>query len=340
MEFEPTLSSRFVAYVRDYLLDRQIEPGPVFEDCDIPWKDEDYDAPVPVHKVARLLERAAEISDNSCMGMRMGQDYHYEAASMLIMAMMAAPRVESSLKCLNRYDKYVDTGIETRLDFDQPLAEFCARLLGDDDVERVQLNEYLMVFLAQTLFVATRQRMPVEEVWLSHSNEVNAAALVDYFAAPIIFGQPVNKLIFDRTYLQAACFTSNALLFEILTNALQTYFAPSSEQGRFIDRVAREIVSAAEVDSDSAERIAERLAISARTLRRRLAEEGFSFQEAKNLAREKHAKYFLAHTTLSLSEIAFKLGYSELSAFSRAFRAWTGLTPQNYREQTRKLFRA
>ena len=80
--------------------------------------------------------------------------------------------------------------------------------------------------------------------------------------------------------------------------------------------------------------------VSPRTLRRRLSEEGYSFQEAKNLAREKRAKYYLSQTKMPLSEIAFELGFSELSAFSRAFRSWVGETPQSYRENYKQLLRA
>ncbi len=341
MQFEPTLSSRFVAYVRDYLFDRDIDPYPVFDACDIDWdEDEDYDIPVAVPRVAALLELAAKTSDNSCMGMNMGLGYHYEAGSLLIMAMMAAPNVEEGLKCLHRFDKYVDTGIDTTFDFDQSVAEFGSWVITDDTVCIDQLNEYLMVFLPQTLYVATRTKMPLEKVWLSHACDQNRAALQDYFNAPVEFGQACNKLFFDRSYLKESFFTSNALVYEILTNAAKTYFLPVAEHGKFVDRVSREIISCSQEESDSAGRIAKRLAISPRTLRRRLSEEGYTFQAAKNLAREKHAKYFLSHTTLTLSEIAFKLGYSELSAFSRAFRAWTDLTPQSYRQQTRKLFRA
>ncbi len=340
MDFEPTLSSRFVAYVRDYLMDRDIDPAPLLRACDIPWADEDYNTPVPVPKVAALLEMSAEVSNNSRMGMNMGQHYHYEAGSILIMAVMAAPRVEEGLKCLNRFDKYVDTGITTNFDFDQELAEFGARVICDGNVTIDQLNEYLMVFLVHTLNVATRSRPPVREVWFTHGNARNAAALQDYTGATVRFEQQSNKLLFDRGYLKKPFFSSNSLVFEVLTNAIKTYFSPSGERRGFIDQVSREIISCSEGEPDSAEHIARRLAISPRTLRRRLAEEGYTFQTAKNVARERQAKYLLSHTTLPLSEIAFKLGYSELSAFSRAFRSWANVTPQNYRDRSRKLLQA
>jgi len=88
------------------------------------------------------------------------------------------------------------------------------------------------------------------------------------------------------------------------------------------------------------EQIARSLALSPRTLRRRLSEEGYTFQEVKTQVREQRARHYLASTALSLSEIAFELGYSELSAFSRAFRSRVGETPQAYREKMKQLIRA
>ncbi len=341
MDFEPTLSPRFSAYVRDYLLDRSIDPTSIFEACDVAQNENDEcDMPLPVPKVAMLLELAAKITDNPRMGMNMGQQYHYEVGGLLIMAVLAAPSVDVGLKCLSRYDKYVDTGIVTNFNFDQSVAEFGARMVDPEDIKMVQLNEYLMTFLVQMLTIATRMKVPLTKVWLRHRSDHNANALESFFGTSVKFGQSSNTLFFDRSYLQQPFLSSNSLLFDVLSNAMQTYYSPDIELGEFIGQVSREIIRCGSDESSNAEVIAERLAISPRTLRRRLAEEGYSFQGAKNLAREKRAKYYLAHTSMSLSGISFELGYSELSAFSRAFRAWVGMTPQAYRERSRQLFRA
>lgn len=338
MDFEPSLSPRFVAYVRDYLMDRGVDPGPVFADCSIAFQhDEEFDTPVPVTQVVELFERAASGTGNPCMGLNMGQEFHYENGSLLILAMLAAPSVDGGIRCLNRYDKYVDTGIETTFDFGGPMAEFGARLIADEPSHTDQLNEYLMAFLVQTLNTATRKAVPLQEVWLCHDNSRNRSELEAFFRAPVRFSQDYNKLFFDRSYLKERFFSSNNLLYDILTKALRTYFTSINEQTGFVDVVSREIIRGRGDEAPSAEKIAVQLAISPRTLRRRLAEEGYSFQEAKNLAREKQAKYYLGQTNLSLSEIAFELGYSELSAFSRAFRAWAGDTPQSYREHVRRI---
>lgn len=338
MDFEPTLSAAFAVYVRDYLMDHGVKPDPVFAGAGILLTSEEgYDAPLPVRKVAALFELAASATGKSDMGMKMGQGYHYESGSLLILAMLAAPSVGEGIRCLNRYDKYVDTAIETSFDFDLPTAEFGARLLAEDDVQVDQLNEYLMAFLVQALRMATRKEVPLKEVWLCHANEQNRTALEQFFNAPVKFSQAYNKLLFDRSFLQERFFTSNRLLFDILTNALKTYFFSVGQQSGFIDVVSREITRLAGEELASTEVVAKRLAISPRTLRRKLADEGYSFQEAKNMAREKRAKYYLSQTNMPLSEIAFELGYSELSAFSRAFRAWAGETPQSYREHYKQL---
>lgn len=341
MEFTPTLSPRFVAYVRDYLLDRGVDPDPIFLECGIESKKSDeYDCPLPVSQVAALFELAARRAGDPRIGMNMGQRYHYEASSLLILAMLAAPSVEDGIKCLSLYDRYVDTGIETFFDGDRPTAQFGARLIADEEVRGDQINEYLLVFLAQALFVATRRKVPATEVWFCHADRQNTAELEAFFGAPVKFGQSYNTLFFDSEYLHVRFFSSNALLYEILTNALKTYFSSASQQSGFLDVVCREIIRCGSDEAPSADLIASRLAISPRTLRRRLADHGYSFQDAKKLARENRAKYYLSHTSMPLSEIAFELGYSELSAFSRAFRSWVGVTPQNYRSNYRHFLQA
>ncbi len=341
MELEPTLSPRFIVYIRNYLMDRGIDPEPVFNECDIPADtQEEYVYPIPLRKVSHLFEAAVKYSNNTCVGLNMAQQYHYESAPVIILAMLAAPSVEEGMKCLCRYDQFIDTGIETRFNPNQEPAQFNAGLIDLGGARVDQLNEYLLAFVVQILNTATRKRMPVEQVWFRHHNNQNAKELEAHFNAPISFGQNDNRISFKREFLRERFLTSNNLLFDILTEALRTYFSASPERHGFIDAVSREIMRLGGSETPSMETVATSLALSPRTLRRRLSAEGYSFQEVKNMARERRAKYYLSSTNLTLSEIAFELGYSELSAFSRAFRAWVGETPQSYRDKLKKFIRA
>ncbi len=83
----------------------------------------------------------------------------------------------------------------------------------------------------------------------------------------------------------------------------------------------------------SSESVARKLSISDRTLRRRLAAEGFSFQEIVSALRYEQAQKALASTQLSIGDIARFLGYSDASNFGHAFRQWSGMSPRQYRKQ-------
>ncbi|MDO8861958.1 AraC family transcriptional regulator [Haliea sp. E1-2-M8] len=337
-ELEPSLSPRFVAYVRDYLLDHGVDPEPVFRECGIvSSRCEELDAAVPARQITTLLELAARYSNNPCMGLHMAQRYHYESASLLILAVLAAPSVGDGIRCLSHYDRYVDTAIAIDFDFCKSLAEFSFRVIIPEGVPTNQLNEYLLGFLVQALNTATRIPVPVKQVCFSHDSDQNARALQDFFQAPVKFSCADNRLFFDRSYLQERFHTSHNLLHEILVNAMKTYFVSEQAGNGFVDILCREIIRCGADESATLEKIAERLAISPRTLRRRLSSEGRSFQEVKNLARAKRAKYYLRRTAMPIAEIAYELGFSELSAFSRAFRSWVGQAPQVYREQAGPL---
>ena len=103
------------------------------------------------------------------------------------------------------------------------------------------------------------------------------------------------------------------------------------DSGDFTEIVSRELMRLTLREIPSVDTIASNLSISSRTLRRKVLEEGFTFQKVKQLALERRSKYLLEETSLGLAEIAYELGYSEVSGFSRAFRSWTGETPQSFR---------
>jgi AraC-like DNA-binding protein len=82
-------------------------------------------------------------------------------------------------------------------------------------------------------------------------------------------------------------------------------------------------------------RVAKQMAMSARTLQRQLKERGVDFKQLTDATRRRFAVNYLKDRKNTLTEVAFLLGYSELSAFNRAFKRWTGSTPLDYRRRVR-----
>jgi len=98
--------------------------------------------------------------------------------------------------------------------------------------------------------------------------------------------------------------------------------------------VRREVIEAIGQGEASIEVVAEALALSPRSLQRRLREHDLSFKDVVAEARLALAHRYLDDPTISLTDAAFLLGYSDLSAFSRAFRRWTGASPRTARQRT------
>jgi AraC-like DNA-binding protein len=99
--------------------------------------------------------------------------------------------------------------------------------------------------------------------------------------------------------------------------------------------VSRALASRVGRDDTRIQTIARTLATSARSLQRRLAAAGISYQQLLNLARKEAAEHYLTDSPLSIGEVAYLLGYSEPAAFTRAFRRWNKVTPQAFRRRPR-----
>ena len=332
-EYQPTLSPRFIAYVRDFLLDLDIDPNQIFLEIGLsPAADAELGPAVPIADICRLFDLVAARLERPYFGLDLARGYHYEASALLLIAFMAAPNVRSALNTLLRYDKFVDSGIETTLTHAGGLSCFEVSLLAPEGVNTEQLSEYLLVFLANSLQIATRQKLPTARVSFTHKTSKPVAPLEQVFGAPVLFDSSHNSLHFETTFLETPLHTRNQLLYEVNINGLRKVFTSAGEHFDFVQAVQRQVLLQLKAGNPTVVSVAEALEISTRTLRRRLADHGLKLQEVKNDARAQRAKFYLKQTRMPLSQVALELGFSEMSAFNRAFRLWTGQTPQECRE--------
>lgn len=341
IDLTPKLSPRFAIYLRDFLMDRNLDADALFSECGFEHiVESEYALPISVTTVLDLFDRAAELSGDSFLGFNLARQYHYESSALIILAMLAAPTVSESIKTLCVFDKYVDSAIKATYDFSGPESSYSVSLLGVDRQKTCQLSEYLTTFIVSTLNMATRKKMPVTAVYFGHQRSGDCPEIENFFGVPVFWGYDSNQVHFESSYLKEHLYTSNSLLYDILKNALKTYFVADLRPLGFVKTVCRELMRLKEVQSADLQAVAGALSISPRTLRRRLQDEGYSFQQVKKLAREQQAKYYLTNSNMSLSEIAFATGYTELSSFVRAFKNWTGKTPNEFRASVRKLISA
>ncbi|TNE51816.1 MAG: AraC family transcriptional regulator [Deltaproteobacteria bacterium] len=126
--------------------------------------------------------------------------------------------------------------------------------------------------------------------------------------------------------------TANEFLWKSLEPTLNKQLSELTASASMAERVQSLLIEALPAGRASVDAVSKKLALSRRTLQRRLSSEGTSFQAVLNQTREKLAKHYLIQTSLTGSEISFLLGFDEPSSFSRAFVQWTGHSPEHFRQ--------
>ena len=151
------------------------------------------------------------------------------------------------------------------------------------------------------------------------------------FRCPVHFGAAADELVYARWQTERPLPTADERLCAILDRHAQALLRGLPPVGGFANRVRSAIAEELRGGNPSLSQVAESLKVSERTLRRRLREEGTSHQELLDALRRDLALRYLDENALSIDEVAYQLGFSQSSAFRRAFKRWTGQTPGQHR---------
>ncbi len=181
--------------------------------------------------------------------------------------------------------------------------------------------------------------------WLSwaHDKKINAVHFrhakpsywkhyVDIFNCPVFFGQQDNALVFDLEAIDAPLPQANANVLAEICTRLDIELAKLEHTGLFHELVTKVLHLGGRLGPFDLTQTAQRLGVSTRSLRRSLAAENTNFRTLLEQVRRDKCEVLLANN-MPLSEIAEKLGYSQQSAFNRAFKSWYGITPKAYKKR-------
>ncbi len=194
-----------------------------------------------------------------------------------------------------------------------------------------------LVFWVQLARMATREQVNPETVHSSlNLPEVEA---YEAFLETRIRRDEVNRVTFSALDAQKPFLMANHAMWAILGPAFDKRMEDLTQEASFRDRVRACLLERLASGHYSTTQVASKLAISNRTLQRRLREEGTTFQQVLDELREELARHYLSATDYTSAEISFLLGYEEPNSFFRAFRAWTGKTPELVRANRQQFLR-
>ncbi|MEV5594762.1 AraC family transcriptional regulator [Streptomyces sp. NPDC052496] len=179
------------------------------------------------------------------------------------------------------------------------------------------------------------RHIPLRHACFTHPAPAHAHEYALLFGCPVRFGAPRTTAVFDARWLAAPVVRDEAALTALLRRAPADLLSRREYGTTVTERVRRTLALALRASGPArlpeAAEVAARLAVSPATLRRRLHEEGTSYQRLKDAVRRDAAISSLTAGREPIAELAARLGFSEDTAFHRAFRRWTGTTPGAYR---------
>jgi AraC-like DNA-binding protein len=193
--------------------------------------------------------------------------------------------------------------------------------------------ESLLVGLCHAGAYITGESSMEAEIWLDFPEPAYYAACAHLLPCPIRYGKSVNQLRFPAMRLQQPLLMADVTASQLAREQCERELAALSSQP-LVSRV-RALLGEDLSAMPDLESVAARCCMSARSLKRKLAEHGVSFSELAADMRRDEAFVLLAEGRLSIEQIAGRLGYRDPANFTRAFKAWTGETPRQYREQRR-----
>jgi AraC-like DNA-binding protein len=182
------------------------------------------------------------------------------------------------------------------------------------------------VFLVELARTGTRHPVVPTRVTLPERPEP-VAAYEAYFGAALSLGDGL-AVSFRLADAERPFLTASQAMWEVFEPELRRRLADLHADATLTDRVRAVLLEALPSGGVAADHVARRLAVSERTLQRRLQDEGTTFKDVVRETRHALALHYLHRTRLSASEIAYLLGFEEPGSFFRAFRTWTGSTPE------------
>jgi len=298
-------------------------------------------ARIPLRKLGQLLERTAALTGCPDLGLRLAERQSMQVTMQpLDRLFCTAPTVREAFRCGVQHIEAFNSGLVMELDEEFEGAEggFLHFRLLDGLALFPQLMEQLVLLTHISVSFLSAGFARSHAIWFSHFNVSTPITYARRFNAVVRFGQEYDGLFLGADDLDARVADYDAEQFAIESRAIAEQFPGC---WRDIRVKVRQAVHRLLADAEYCTRrnIARQLRMQERTLNRRLSECGTSFEAIRDEVRRDLAFRYLARDDLSLTEIAGRLGYSELAVLSRSCRRWFGAPPGQVRQRLRPAHR-
>jgi len=300
--------------------------GIAFEDL------EDPDRRIPLARYASLMRTGAQLCKEPALALKFGEAIDLAELSFVGLLCYAAESTDDAFVQLNRYARLmIDVPVEGNRDRFQNMRSsggswlVDARANPNDFPELTEATFARMVVRARAFDDSDRGYL--KEVHFTHAEPAYRAEFDRIFRAPLYFGSDRNALLMNDSSTSNGILRPSRYAFRILSERADALLKHLDHAKTTRGQVEGLLVPILHRGEASVSLVAARMGVSRQTLYRRLRAEGVRFDQLLDELRHRMALNYLDDKKVSANETAYLVGFSEPSAFSRAFKRWTGSSP-------------
>jgi AraC-like DNA-binding protein len=306
------------------------DPEPYFRRARIdPRLINDPHARFSLSAIDKIYYELFETVNDPCMGLKLAGLWHPSHMASLGYAWLASSTLHTALNRLSRYVRIINDAISVSLE--ESGDNMVISISSDDREIPTQYQEDSSSAILLTMCRANYgQELNPVSVSFKHAGSPCSGEYFSFFRCPVEFGAKHNQIILPLDVVNKQLTSSNPQLAQINDQVMINYLA-DLDKDDIIQQVKVAIIDQLPSGNVTDETISEAVYTSKRSLQRKLHEQGTTFKTILTEVRKELALKYIYDRKLTLTEISFMLGFSEMSSFSRAFKRWTGESPKEFR---------
>ncbi len=293
---------------------------------------DDAGARVPLDVVDRFISRAMELTEDPGLGVTLAMDAPAGAHTLIYHLVLACSSMRQAITSVQRIASQVVEHVELRLVEEGDVARFVYRSaisLGDTSRFAADFTITFAQRLAKSFHRSPKDRP--QHVAFRHARPSYASRYAEFFDCPVHFNALHSELVFRREFLDMEHYLGNETLKQSIEETASKMLSSRTQDERTSERIRLFLRFEGDLDTVSADSIARKLALSERSLRRKLQSEGVSLTQLVDSVRREIACEELSRPEACIESTAQRVGFTDRAAFYRAFKRWTGETPLAYR---------
>ncbi len=288
------------------------------------------DSRFPAYQMVKVWEETVRQTQDPYIAIRVAEHFKPSAYSALGLTMAASRHIYDALKRCAQYSKVISDGTMAELEENDTQVAFVLRPRpGFRDLTHITSMSATLCCMFHIFRDIAGNTFNLQEVHFEQSLD-STKPFEEFFNCPVFYNSDSSKLVFNKSEVYAEQPFSHSKLANSLDEWIEEYLSKFQEE-KISTKVQKYLLKNLAYEDLDQPKVAKSLAMSTRMLQRKLQEEGTVYTELLDNCRKKLAIKLIHEKIQPLSEVAHILGFSDQSNFTRAFKRWTGSTPNQFR---------